>query len=210
MGAAPSTDSTSEESEKKPEEEEKKEKSEAEQWKDMTKLGDPLNCLGLGGSAPQSSDAARTSWKITLESVKDRETNKKKKSSQAGSRMKSNTSYFLAQYLQILLIWMCIRALVFRTFFASLPWLVVYQIISVRLPLSQQDLPAQMGAIREKVPLDKVPVSMRLIIAYAIHCLMWCFFIYEVVVHTYWIEDIILVGLCAFHAYEVRPVAALN
>merc|ERR1719253_246124 len=63
-----------------------------EQWKDTKeRLGDPKNLLGLGGTAPTTKAGAAKAWKEFGGSFKDIETNKKKKSSQAGQRMKANT-----------------------------------------------------------------------------------------------------------------------
>lgn len=158
----------------------------------------------MGGSAPRTRAGSAAAWKEFGGSFKDIETNKKKKSSQAGPRMKANAAYYMPQYLHILLLLMAVRAFLLRSWFACLPWLLFYQVLSTLIPLNQADLPEPMSSFRDKVPLDKVTVGQRTTLTLMLHALMILFFAFETVYYTNWFEKIPLVAVFALHAYQVR------
>lgn len=116
-------------------------------------------------------------------------------------RILVNMDALLPQYLHILLALMMLRAFLFRSFFACLPWLVGYQVASLLLPLTAlPQLP--------QVPLEKVEVKFRVAATMGIHALVWLFFLYEVLWKCWFFEKIPLVGLFAYHAFAVRPKGA--
>jgi hypothetical protein len=157
------------------------------------------NPLGLG--SPASGSESLKAWKDLKGLELDFGPRPKKKGNPGLERITANLYNNLPQYLHILLCMMMLRAFLFRSFFACLPWLVGYQSLSVFLPLDV--LPSA-----PQIPLDKVPVEARIIITVALNGLVQLFFVYELLLKTYWLEIFLYVGLVVYHSYAVRPIDA--
>merc|ERR1719420_521278 len=99
----------------------------------------------------------------------------RKKGSPAADRIKANSKANMPQYLHVLLALMMLRAFLFRSWFACLPWLFGYQMLSFVIPLEWPQFP--------QVP--KVEIKYRIATSVGIHALMWLFFLYEAVYKTY-------------------------
>jgi len=153
------------------------------------------NSLGLF----ESEEASKAAWMGMKDLEVDFGPRSKKKGSPGLDRMKVNFKNHMAQYAHILLALMMLRAFFVRSYFSCLPWLFFYQFASLALPLDKWDMVPQ-------VPLEKVPVAVRVLGTAGVHALMVLFFVYELVWCTYFFEKIPLVGLLAYHAYAVRPV----
>lgn len=140
----------------------------------------------------------------------------KRKGSPGTDRIVSNLCTYAVQYLHVLLGLMILRSFLFRSFFACLPWIVIYQFLSMILPLGKlaeiaDSLPAFIPAEKipfDKVPLEKVPVELRVVATVGFNGLLHIFFLYELFWKTYFIEKLLLGGLVAYHAYAVRPIDA--
>jgi hypothetical protein len=161
-------------------------------------VGDHLhwsNVLGLG--EPTSGDAAKQAWLDFKGLEIDWGPRAKRNANPGLDRILMNVPANLPQYLHILLALMVLRAFLFRSFFACLPWLVFYQILSLYIWEYLEKLP--------QVPTEKAPVKFRAAGTLAIHALMWLFFLWEAVYKTYILEKIPLIGLFVYHAYAVRP-----
>jgi hypothetical protein len=157
------------------------------------------NPLGLG--SPASVAESLKAWKDMKGLELDFGPRPKRKGNPGLERITANVYNNLPQYLHIVLGLMMLRALLFRSFFACLPWLVGYQFLSVFLPLDV--LPSA-----PQIPLDKVPVEARIIITVALNGLVQLFFVYELLLKTYWLEIFLYVGLVVYHSYAVRPIDA--
>jgi len=155
-------------------------------------------CNVLGLAEPATGEKAMTAW-LALKGLElDFGPKSKKKGNPAMDRIMKNLNNNMAQYLHLLLALMMLRAFLFRSWFACLPWLVGYQVGSLLLPLTNlPQLP--------QVPLDQVPTKFRVAGTMAIHALVWLFFLFEVVWKTNFLEKIVVVGLFAYHAYAVVP-----
>lgn len=155
-------------------------------------------CNVLGLSEPSSEEEAKKAW-LDLKGLElDFGPRAKRRGSPGLERITLNVHNNCPQYLHVLLALMMLRAFLFRSWFACLPWLVGYQLLSLLLPLENlEKLP--------QVPLDQVPVKFRVAGSIAIHTLMWLFFLYEALWKTYFFEKIPLVGFFIYHAYAVRP-----
>lgn len=154
------------------------------------------NALGLGD--PVSGEDAKKAW-IALKGLEiDFGPRAKRKGNPGFDRIKSNFHNNLPQYLHVLLALMMLQALVFRSWFACLPWLVGYQVVSTLVPLAGiPQLP--------QVPVEKCPPQFRVIGTFALHALVWLFFLYDVL----WRSMILTfpaVGIFVYHAYAARPV----
>lgn len=162
-----------------------------------------FNPLGLFAS----SDKALAAWKAMAPDMDrvDFGPKAKRKGTPKLDRIVTNFDQNLVQYIYILFAWMILRAFLFRSFFACLPWLMLYQFLSADLPLGPT---TYRGIPLDKVPMEKVPVELRVVITIALHGLVCLFFLYELVVKTYWLELILVGGLIAYHAFAVRPVEA--
>eukprot|EP00450_Noctiluca_scintillans_P039597 CAMPEP_0194478170 /NCGR_PEP_ID=MMETSP0253-20130528/1717_1 /TAXON_ID=2966 /ORGANISM="Noctiluca scintillans" /LENGTH=261 /DNA_ID=CAMNT_0039317235 /DNA_START=31 /DNA_END=816 /DNA_ORIENTATION=+ len=123
----------------------------------------------------------------------------KRKGSPGVERVAANFQEYLLEYSSILWFLMTLRAVLFRSYFACLPWLFIYQLISVLLPLQHFEKFPQ-------VPLEKIDVKFRVAGALVLHSLMWFFFVYEVVFCAWFFEKFILIGIFVCHAYVARPV----
>merc|ERR1719321_702638 len=112
--------------------------------------------LGLS----KSSEDAINGWKSMKEAFSERldfGPKNKKKGPQAQARIICNLCTHAVEYVNILLALMMLRAFLFRSYFACLPWLVFYQFASLMLPLDKiPQVPA--------LPLDKVDVKFRVAI----------------------------------------------
>merc|ERR1712048_900008 len=156
-----------------------------------------LNPLGLGVLASRKS--AKEAW-ISLKEQQIDFGPKSKTSNTIKERIMQNTALNMPQYLHIIFAWMCLRSLLFRSFFACLPWSVGYQFLFLNIPV---DL------IRDKfpqIPSWALDFKLRSLATMAFHSFMWLFFVVEAVVRTYLVEKILLLGLILAHAYIVSPV----
>jgi len=197
-----------EKSEEKKEESEEADKNAPEETKDdeeegptkiFASLRDRLawhNVLGLG--LPSSADDSRKAW-LSLKGLElDFGPRAKRNASPGVDRIKVNLCNNLAQYLHALLAVMMLSNFLFRSWFACLPWLVLYQVVSTELPLTNI----------EKVPqveLEKVPIKFRVAATVGLHGLVWLFFLYEALWRSM-ILTIPVVGGLVYHAYAVRPL----
>jgi len=150
------------------------------------------NPLGLG--LPASGEASKIAW-LSLKSLEvDGGPRARKKGTPGMDRIKVNVEKNLPQYIHIVLLLMCLRAFLFRSWFACLPWLVGYQVLSLEIPL---------GLIREKFPqVPPVDSKFRIAATLAIHGLMWLFFLYEALS----LVTVLLIGLVIVHAYVASPL----
>jgi len=154
--------------------------------------------LGLS----KSSEDAINGWKSMKEAFSERldfGPKNKKKGPQAQARIICNLCTHAVEYVSILLALMMLRAFLFRSYFACLPWLALYQFLSVFVPLAGlEKLP--------QVPVEKVPPQLRIAATTVLNALLLLFFVYELVWKTYFFEKIPLIGLVVYHAYAIRPV----
>lgn len=149
-----------------------------------------VNSLGLD----KSPDVA---WAMFTRLEVDWGPRARKGKSLATERIMLNLERNLSQYINIAMLLMVLNTLVFRSYFACLPWLVFYQLLSLHLP---------MDAVREAVPqVPEVPVKFRVAATMAIHALVWAFFLLELLYQTYFLAKIPLIGLFVVHALVVRP-----
>jgi hypothetical protein len=158
---------------------------------------------GLGLGLPQTEGESKEAWLSMKELEIDFGPRSKNnaKGSPALDRIKASMYQNLPQYLHVLLALMMIRAFLFRSFFAFLPWMFGYQCLSLLLPLDGiEQLP--------QIPLEKVPVAARVAATMGIHALVWLFFLFELLWKTHFLEKFLLVGLVTYHAYATRPVQA--
>lgn len=155
-----------------------------------------FNFLGLG--MPETAEDAMSAWLALKELEIDYGPRKKRNASPGVERITANVYKNLPQYLHVLLALMMVRAFLFRSFFACLPWLAGYQFLSLFVPL--EGLPQL-----PQVPWEKIPVGCRVALTMGIHALVWFFFAFEVLWKTYWFELFLLIGLFTYHAYAVRP-----
>eukprot|EP00929_Paragymnodinium_shiwhaense_P047332 TRINITY_DN23_c4_g1_i1.p1 TRINITY_DN23_c4_g1~~TRINITY_DN23_c4_g1_i1.p1 ORF type:complete len:278 (+),score=119.09 TRINITY_DN23_c4_g1_i1:92-925(+) len=148
------------------------------------------NTLGL--AAPASPQDAQDKWFVLKGLEVDFGPKKARRGNPALDRMMKNVYDFLPQYLHILLVLMCLRSLLFRSWFACLPWLVGYQAASLLVPLDKT---------------KDVPLKFRVAATAGIHALVWLFLVYELLVKITWFELIMLVpGIFAFHTYAAKPL----
>lgn len=155
----------------------------------------------LGLATPASGEDSVKAWKALKGLDLDFGPRAKRKGNPGMERISANLYNNFAQYVHILLLLMVVRAFLFRSFFACLPWLIGYQFLSLFLPLDKLPQAPQL-------PLDKVPVEIRVAITLVLNGLVQLFFVYELLWKTYFFEKIPLVGLIVYHAYAVRPAEA--
>jgi len=155
-------------------------------------------CNVLGLAEPASGQDAMQAW-LALKGLElDFGPRAKRRGSPGMDRIMTNMTNNLPQYIHLLLSLMMLRSLLFRSFFACLPWLVGYQVLSLMIPLTNlPQLP--------QVPLEQVPTKFRVAGTLALHALVWLFFLYEALWMTYFFEKFPLIGLFLYHAYAVRP-----
>merc|ERR1711971_372620 len=105
--------------------------------------------------------------------------------------------------MHIMLLGFMMNCLLFRSFFACLPWLFFYQLASVYIPLeTMEKLP--------QVPLSKIPLKFRAAGTLAIHALLWLFVVYEAVWKCNFFVEALIFGLIIFHAHSVSPGSSVN
>mmetsp|Transcript_86258 Transcript_86258/g.134883 ORF Transcript_86258/g.134883 Transcript_86258/m.134883 type:complete len:342 (+) Transcript_86258:3-1028(+) len=150
---------------------------------DVQKELTPYNVLGLA-SSPE--DAPKL-WKTFRSHAVHFEQPAKKKGA-AKERIMTNIESFAFQYTHLLLVVMCLRAFLLRSWFACLPILVLCQFASLHLSLPTVDS------------------KVRLAVSTGIHILTWCFFVYETAFMTHFLEKCLLTGMFLGHAYMVAPV----
>jgi hypothetical protein len=154
------------------------------------------NCLGL--AEPASAEEALSAWMELKELEIDYGPRPKRNQSPGLDRIKINLQNNFTQYLHLLLALMMLRALLFRSWFACLPWLVGYQYLSLWVPLDGiPQLP--------QVPVEKCPLKFRVAASVGIHLLVWLFFLFEALWKMWFFEKFVVLGLFAYHAYAVRP-----
>lgn len=154
------------------------------------------NSLGL--AEPASAEEALGAWKDLKDLEIDYGPRPRKNQSPGLDRMKVNIHNNFVQYLHVLLALMILRAFLFRSWFACLPWLVGYQYLSLWVPLNGiPQLP--------QVPVEKCPLKFRVAASVGIHLLVWLFFAYETLWKMWFFEKFFVGGLFAYHAYAVRP-----
>lgn len=160
------------------------------------RLGVFHNCLGL--AKPESEEESLAAWKELKTLELDWGPRPKRNQSPGLDRIKANMYDNASQYLHILLALMMLRALLFRSWFACLPWLVGYQYLSLFIPLDGlPQLP--------QVPIEKCPLKFRVAASAGIHLLVWLFFAYEVLWGMWFFEKGLVAGLFSYHSYAVRP-----
>jgi len=191
-----------EEDDKKENEEEKEEPEvlETDICAEFSKLRSRLhwsNPLGLG--APASGEEAIQAWSAVKSLEIDFGPRSKKKGTPTLDRITTNLYNNVPQYLHMLLAFMILRSFIFRSFFACLPWLAGYQYLSLALPL--EALPSV-----PQVPLEKVPIELRVAVTVGFNGLLHFFFLFELVWNTYFLEKPLWIGLVLCHAYVARPV----
>jgi hypothetical protein len=154
------------------------------------------NCLGLG--SPVTEEESLAAW-MDLKSLElDWGPRAKRNQSPGLDRIKANMYNNAPQYFHVLLVLMMLRALLFRSWFACLPWLVGYQYLSLWVPLDGiPQLP--------QVPVEKCPLKFRIAASVGIHALVWLFFAYEILWGMWFFEKGMVIGLFAYHGYAVRP-----
>merc|ERR1719188_2002883 len=118
-------------------------------------------------------------------------------------RIVTNLYNNLPQYLHVLLFVFMLNCLLFRSWFACLPWLVFYQTLSLALPLETLERLPQ-------VQLGKVPLKFRVAATMAIHALVWLFFLYEAIWRCNFLIEFLAVGLIVAHALCVVPGSVAN
>merc|ERR1719171_2188439 len=154
------------------------------------------NSLGL--AEPASAEEALGAWKDLKDLEIDYGPRPRKNQSPGLDRMKVNIHNNFVQYLHVLLALMMLRAFLFRSWFACLPWLVGYQYLSLWVPLDGiPQLP--------QVPVEKCPLKFRVAASVGIHVLVWLFFVIEVLYRMWFFEKGLVAGLLVYHAYAVRP-----
>lgn len=125
---------------------------------------------------------------------------KSKKKNGVSARLMGNVQNNLLQYIHILWALMMLRSLLFRSFFACLPWLFLYQVGSVMLPLQK--------TAKVPLPLEKAPLEFRVVGTMFLHGLVWFFFLYEFVFRVWWLEWVFAAALIGAHTYVFRPLDA--
>lgn len=152
----------------------------------------------LGLASPASGEDSIKAWQALKNLQIDFGPRPKRKGNPSLERITTNTYNNLPQYLHVLLALMMLRAFIFRSYFACLPWLVGYQFLSVFLPLDKiENLP--------QIPIAKVPAEIRVVITVCLNGLLQLFFAYELVWQTWFFEKPLLLGLIVYHAYAARP-----
>lgn len=155
----------------------------------------------LGLASPKSGEDSIKAW-LALKNLEiDFGPRAKRKGNPTMERIVTNVYNNLPQYLHVLLALMVLRAFLLRSYFACLPWLVGYQVLSVFLPLDKiESLP--------QIPIDKIPTEIRVVLTICLNGLLQFFFAYELVWKTWFFEKPLFIGLIAFHAYAARPTEA--
>mmetsp|Transcript_1726 Transcript_1726/g.5433 ORF Transcript_1726/g.5433 Transcript_1726/m.5433 type:complete len:278 (-) Transcript_1726:326-1159(-) len=155
-----------------------------------------INGLGLFASGDDAKQAFQKFKSLEF----DGGPRAKKKGTPGMDRLLTNFHDHLPQYVCLLFALMVLRSLLFRSWFACLPWLFLYQVVSCLLPLERTE--------QVPVPLEKVPQTARGVATAFLHGLVWLFFVYEVLFRAWWLEWVLVVVLFTAHAYAFRPIEA--
>jgi hypothetical protein len=163
-----------------------------------------LDSLGkrLTVSNPLGIDKAPAeSWNLLLSQEVDFGPHKRKKGNAAMERMMVNLERNMVPYLHILLLCMCLRTVLMRSWFACLPWLLFYQFLVLNVPVS---------VVAESVPaaskvVDKIEDKHLVTSVVSFNGLVWLFFLYEFGYETYFLEKLLIIALFAAHAYIAAP-----
>merc|ERR1719335_1442549 len=150
-----------------------------------------FNCLGLG--QPATGEEAKAKWMALKNMEYDGGPRKARKGNPGVDRVLVNLVDHMPQYLHLLMALMLLRTVLFISWFAILPWTLVFQIASLMVPL-------------ELVP--QCPTKFRVLGALALHGLVLLFFLREFLWRVYFFERIFYLILIVAHAYVVRPIAA--
>ncbi|CAJ1348576.1 unnamed protein product, partial [Effrenium voratum] len=157
------------------------------------------NCLGL--AEPMGPEEAMQKWMAWIRLEIDFGPRKSKRGSPSYDRIMTNLADHLPQYLHILLALAMLHAFLWRSFFACLPWLVLWQMVSLLVPLDTiPEVP--------QVPLSQCPVKYRVAASVAINGLMLLFFAWELAWQMNFLFKLLVLGLLTLHAHSVKPVAA--
>jgi hypothetical protein len=152
--------------------------------------------------------APEENWGFLMSQEVDFGPHKRKKGTPALDRIMTNFETNLAPYLHILLFLLCLRALLFRSWFACLPWLVGYQFLSLYVPLDLvgDNIPHEKAKEKAKGVLSKVEDKHRVLATMCFHFLVWLFLLYEFTFETYIFEKLLLMVFFVSHAYVVAPI----
>merc|ERR1712176_760360 len=113
-------------------------------------------------------------------------------------RVVANLSKNFEQYVHLFFAFMTLQAFLFRSWFACLPWLLLYLFASTKVPLETIEKVPQ-------VPLSKIPMKFRIMCTVGIHSLVWLFFAYEAVWKCGFFTELFSLGLIILHAHSVKP-----
>jgi len=150
-----------------------------------------FNCLGLG--EPATGEEAKAKWLAFIGMEVDGGPRKARKGNPGLDRVLANLVDHMPQYLHLILALMLLRTVLFISWFAILPWTLVFQVASLLVPL-------------ELVP--QCPTKFRVLGAMVLHGLLLLLFLREFLWRVYFFERIFYLILIASHAYVVRPIAA--
>mmetsp|Transcript_103686 Transcript_103686/g.184216 ORF Transcript_103686/g.184216 Transcript_103686/m.184216 type:complete len:253 (+) Transcript_103686:49-807(+) len=183
---------------------EKKQEIESQSKTIFAALGERLfwhNPLGL--AEPATPEESKAKWLEIKGLEMDMGPRKKKRETGNPSldRIMMNVCSYLPQYTLVVLVFAMLHAFLFRSFFACLPWLCLYQLASVLIPLETMEQVPQ-------VPLSECPTKYRVAATIVLHGLMLLFFAYELLWMMNFLWKILLIGLIALHAHSVRPASA--
>jgi hypothetical protein len=156
------------------------------------------NALALG--SPATDVDSKTMWTAFKSLERDMGPRASKRGSPKIDRIVTNLYNNLPQYLHVLLFVFMLNCLLFRSWFACLPWLVFYQTLSLVAPLETIEKVPQ-------VPLSKIPLKFRVAGTMAIHALVWCFFLYEAIWKCHFLIEFWAFGLIVAHAcawFQIR------
>jgi len=159
----------------------------------------------LGLAEPATAADSVTKWTCFKSLELDWGPAKKRRETGTPSldRIMENLSQNFAQYMHVFLALMMLQALLFRSWFACLPWLVGYQFASMKVPLKTM----------EKVPqvqLSKIPMKFRVVGTVSLHALVWLFFLYETIWKCGFFTELFSLGLIVLHAHSVKPASVAN
>ncbi|CAL1132031.1 unnamed protein product, partial [Cladocopium goreaui] len=158
-----------------------------------------MNSLGL--AEPKNAEDAVGKWQQMRKLEVDGGPRKSKRGSPSFDRIVVNFSQFLPQYFHALLVLAMLHAFLFRSYFACLPWLVLWQTVSLLIPLETMEKVPQ-------VPLSQCPVKFRVAATLALNGLMLLFFAWELLWRMNFFVKFLVVGLLTLHAHSVKPLAA--
>jgi hypothetical protein len=159
------------------------------------------NALAL--ATPATSADSRTMWTALKGLEIDFGPRPSRRGSPKMDRIVTNLYNNLPQYFHVLLFVFMLNCLLFRSWFACLPWLVFYQTLSLAIPLDTLEKFPQ-------APLSKIPLKFRLAGTMAIHALVWLFFVYEAIWKCHFLMEFWAFGIIVAHALCVVPGSMVN